>query len=154
MAVSLWRLDVVKVRFSARTYNPISIMIRWLTKCRFSHVCLILPNGKTIGSDMLGGVKIREERGKDQIISYRYVDAPDNVYQIAISKVGIKYDFNYMLGWLLRRNLEDKNKLNCNEFIYNCFLEAGVKLLNIDGLNRLTPRDLLISPLMVKENKR
>jgi hypothetical protein len=97
------------------------------------------------------GVKVRSHKEENAIV--RYVDAPAAVLKYALSQVGRKYDFRSFVGQILsglRLSTEDSGRDTCQEFVYRCFARYGVHLLNADEVANITPRDLLISPLMRK----
>jgi len=154
---------IVKVRFSTRLWNPFSIAIRLLSGSRHSHVSFLLHENLILGSSFLGGVQFREDDGKDNRVDVRYVVVPDDsaVLSLAKSRIGRRYDYLYLLEYLVFRlsfgliswGIEDDGRLVCQEFVLDCFKCSGIKLVNTKDIGVLTPRDLLISPLMLTKEE-
>lgn len=111
----------------------------------WSHVDIVLPNGKLVGA-IPAGVKERDNNLK-QYIRFK-VDAPNEIENLIISQIGKKYDWNGVLGLWIKRNWQDTDNWFCSELVAWAFKEAGKPLLRTEHLERITPRDLLLSPYL------
>jgi hypothetical protein len=127
--------------------------IQFVTWSWASHVDFVLPDGKLLGAlaiDQGGGVKYHDMKPLSEYARVeRYeIDAPDSVLDFARSQLDKPYDWLGLIGILTRnRRWEDDDKWFCSELVAWSFLQAGKPLL-IDTSYRITPRDLLISPLL------
>ena len=141
---------MITLQFS--TTNQIASKgIAFLTWSWASHVDFVMPNGKLFGALALengGGVQYHPiEKNYTRIERYT-VDAPDSVLDFALEQKGKPYDWAGIFGILSRkRSWEDESKWFCSELVAYSFKRAGLPLLN-DESYRITPRDLLISPLL------
>ncbi|MCX4187158.1 hypothetical protein [Methylophaga sp. OBS4] len=138
---------MIQLQFSAQK-KPGSWLIRRFTWSPFSHVDFVLPNGRLLGARGLGGVQVRNAQHFDAVGRFQ-VAAPESVLDFAKSQVGKPYDWGAILGLVARHDWQDKNAWFCSELIAWCFLQAGVPLLRSQQLQRITPRDLLLSPYLV-----
>ncbi len=145
---------MITLQFSS-TNALASRAIRFFTWSWASHVDFVLPNGKlygALGAERGGGVKIHDlQKPKHYTRIERYeIDAPDSVIDFALSQEGKPYDWAGVLGFVTRnRHWEEEDKWFCSELAAWSFQKAGVPLLNETSF-RVTPRDLLISPLLKK----
>lgn len=141
---------MITIQFSS-TNQLGSKAISFLTWSWASHVDFVLPDGKLFGSLAIkngGGPQIHEVRTNYSRIERYVVDAPDDVLKFAMEQAGKPYDWQGILGILARkRNWEDDDSWFCSELVAYSFMKAGVPLLN-EIPYRITPRDLLISPLL------
>jgi uncharacterized protein YycO len=136
---------MVTIQFSTSKGIP-SAAIRLFTWSWASHVDLVLPSGDLVGAIPGEGVKIHNtEYYKSQQFT---VDAPESVYDFALTQLGKPYDWAGIFGLVTRdRNWENDDKWFCSELAAWSFKQAGCPLLN-EVAYRITPRDLLISPLL------
>lgn len=132
------------MRFST-TRSPISWIVRKHEKSQFSHVSLVLPDGRLLGSVLFRGVCILP--GKTYKIYKDFeVLASDDVLKFAISQIGKPYDYKALLGFFLKSNWNDENAWTCSEFIAWSFMKAGYPLLNTVDCHTISQRDILLSP--------
>lgn len=109
-----------------------------------SHVDFVLPDGLLLGAVPDGGVSLRA--WSPPVRAERYtVDAHPFVLQCAQSQLGKPYDFVGVLGIGLHRDWAETDSWFCSELIAWAFQKAGKPLLRADHLDRITPRDLLLS---------
>ncbi len=142
---------MITVRFSAnRTFG--SRIIRAATWSEFSHVDFVLPSGSLLGAAAIGGVALREARADCTRVRAFRVDAPARVLAAAIDQLGKPYDWAGVVGMGLHRDWQEDDSWFCSELVAWAFQAAGRPLLRADHLHRITPRDLLLSP-MLKEVK-
>lgn len=138
---------MITLQFSAQ-HLPGSWLIRRFTWSPFSHVDLVLPDGRLLGARGSGGVAIRDQDEFSAVAQFQ-VDAPASVLDIAASQVGKPYDWEALAGFVSRRDWQDNDSWFCSELVAWAFAQAGSPLLRTTNLNRITPRDLLLSPLLM-----
>lgn len=126
-----------------------------------SHVEFVIDDNEYLGSDIDVGVqkvtdKYYENNTFKKIEYYKISvtkDQHEHIYQIANSQLGKGYDTWALIGNLFSRNWQKSNSWFCSELISYCFQIAGKPLVN-KKTNRITPGDLLISPLLIHCNKK
>lgn len=137
---------MITLQFST-TKHITSRVIAGFTWSWASHVDFVLPDGKLLGALAThGGVKIHEPLEMSRVERFA-VDAPDSVIDFAKSQLGKPYDWAGIFGLTFRRDWEEDDSWFCSELVAYSFAKAGVPLLN-ETSYRITPRDLLISPLL------
>lgn len=140
---------MITLQFST-TKHISSKAIRFFTWSWASHVDFVLPNGKLFGALATqdgGGVRLHDAENYTRIERFQ-VDAPESIIDIAMTQEGKPYDWAGIFGLVLReRNWEDDDKWFCSELVAWSFKQGGFPLLN-ETTSRITPRDLLISPLL------
>lgn len=139
---------MIQLQFSSQN-KPGSWLIQKFTWSRFSHVDFVLPDGRLLGARGHGGVQIREPELFPTLARFD-IDAPDSVLDHAMSQIGKPYDWPAILGFMAKRQWQDKNAWFCSELVAWSFQAAGVPLLRSRDLYRITPRDLLLSPYLKK----
>lgn len=140
---------MITLQFST-TRHPASALIRWGTWSWASHVDLVLPDGSLYGA-IPGGVRYHEASPLVTRAERYEVDAPLDELRIVIeSQWGKPYDWPGIIGWGLRRDWQEDDAWFCSELIAWGFQQIGRPLLRADKLHRITPRDLLLSPLLQK----
>ena len=140
---------MITLQFST-TRHISSKAIQFFTWSWASHVDFVLPNGKLFGALATqdgGGVRLHDAENYSRIERFQ-VDAPESIIDIAMTQAGKPYDWAGIFGLVLReRNWEDDDKWFCSELVAWSFKQGGFPLLN-ETTSRITPRDLLISPLL------
>jgi hypothetical protein len=158
------------IRFSTQK-DLISGAIRAFTWSTVSHVDIELPAGLkyadnrvTLRGDLVGA-RFNQDKGLSKGVSVRPHDynnvsreiymqtrtSPDldaKVYAAALSQVGKPYDLSGIINFALHRDWRETDSWFCSELVAWAFEQAGYKLLNTPDVNRITPRDLLLSPLL------
>ena len=143
---------MITLQFSSAKVNS-SRLIRFLTWSWASHVDFVLPDGKLLGALAVeggGGVQIHELHKPEYYtrVERFEIDAPESVIDFAMTQIGKPYDWAGIFGVIARnRNWEEDDKWFCSELAAWAFQKAGLPLLN-EVSYRITPRDLLISPLL------
>lgn len=131
----------------------VSTLIRKKTWCDYSHVDLILDDGTALGARTSGGVAIRPYNyAKFSAIALFTVDLTTEqkflIEGFAKAQVGKAYDYGSIAGILFHRDWRNTDKWNCGELIAAAFEQAR-PLLNISpDVDRIVPRDLLLSVLL------
>ena len=143
----------ITIRFVTEQ-DPISKAIRDVTWAPFSHVEFVLDDGSTLGAHASGGVKIRpidyavfsnEER-------YRVAVTDEQkavIVAYALAQVGKPYDFGDILGILVHRDWRKDDRWICSELVAACFEKAMPLLHAADHVNRISPRDVYLSPYLI-----
>lgn len=124
-----------------------SRVIRWATWSPFSHVDLVLDDGRLLGATARYGVTVRDPEPTSACARFQ-VEAPAAVVSMASSQIGRPYDWPGIFGYGFRRSWQAQDSWFCSELIAWAFQEAGFPLLRAERAYRITPRDLLISPLL------
>jgi uncharacterized protein YycO len=136
---------LITLQFS--TQNKIfARLIDWWTWGDYSHVDMVLPDGRWLGA-RYDGVKARQPYPVSKCMQVT-VEAPDEVMSIALSQVGKPYDFAAILGFIVHRDWQEDDSWVCSELIAWAFKQGGYSLLNADKVNRISPRDLSLSPFL------
>lgn len=158
--LDLSRERAVTLQFSTERAIS-SAMIRWFTHSDFSHVDLVLPDGRLLGarsaregSDTgIPGVAIRP-RGYADFSRTLQIRVATNlagpIYRWALSARGASYDMRAICAFGLARNWRDRSRFFCSELVAWAFEGGGF----FGGRNialppsRITPGDviLLLSP--------
>lgn len=85
-----------------------------------------------------------------RIVARRTVDCEPDVELRAVQwfagQVGRPYDWGAIVGMPFRRDWRQEGHWDCSEGWARAFEIAGFPLLEAGHLNRVTPRDLLLSP--------
>ncbi|MBE0471771.1 MAG: hypothetical protein IBX55_19955 [Methyloprofundus sp.] len=137
---------MIILQFTARRKIG-SWLIRQFTWSDYSHVDIVLPDGRLLGARLDGGVSIQPTGDFEKCLRVA-VDAPDHVIDIALTQIGKHYDISAIFGIIFRRDWHKPKKWFCSELVAWAFEQAGTPLLRTENFNRVTPRDLLMSPLI------
>lgn len=129
-----------------------SWLVKHTTRSEFSHAEFVLPESKQAFGAYLDGVSFRP-------LDYAHFDrevwftAPriDEALCWAVKQNGKKYDFSAIVGIFADRDWRDCNKFFCSELVALAFERAGAPILNPQFSPwRITPRDILLSPVIEK----
>ena len=116
------------------------------------HVQFILEDGKRFGACGGIGVGYMDTPTPNQIVGTYQVDAPDTVLEYALSQMGKPYDYGGVLAIATRiqrkRDFRDDRSWFCSDLVAYAFERGGVPLLNVDNVNLITPRDIMLSTLL------
>jgi uncharacterized protein YycO len=145
----------IKLRF-VTCGDLVSALIRDKTFCAYSHVEFVLNDGTTLGAHAEGGVAIRPANYDNftKIAVFNVPVATDEVkasiLAFAMAQVGKPYDFGAIAGLVLNRDWRNTSKWFCSELVAAAF-EQGQPLLRVaDSVDRITPRDVLLSLCLVE----
>ncbi len=147
----------VKLTYQFATEDSIaSAIIRWYTWSPFSHVDLVLPDGSLLGARLKGGVQIRQPGYAKFTKTARYCveveeDQANMLYNIARLQVGKPYNTRAILAFAFEDYPDAGGaSWDCSELQIWLLFKIGIKALNLnpEHVNRITPRDLLMSPCM------
>ena len=144
----------LKLRFS-RSNSIGSRLIRWFTRSEYSHVEAEHWLGYRIGATPFGVTKsyhnpVSQLEG-DGAYLYKYVTLSHEqslrFWTFLGQQVGKPYDWSGLFGFVSNRDWEDPDKWFCSELVAAGLVQVGVSLLS-EKPARVTPRDLLVSPLL------
>lgn len=142
---------MIKIRF---VDGPgfVSGCIKFWTWGEWSHVDVWTPTG-WLGARSDGGVQIRPWDYttviKEEIRVITLDDVTEaNLMQWFNSQIGKPYDYMAIVGMPFRQDWRSENKWFCSELVAAGFAQFGVQLLDVDHVNRVSPRDLYLSPLL------
>lgn len=144
-------MKTIVLQFSANN-GVASRLIRWFTWSPYSHVDFVLDNGKLLGAQTNGGVLVRAPDSYSKVLRVA-VEAPDAVLEYAQSQIGKPYDYSGIFGIILRSNWHRSKNWFCSELVAWSFQQAKHPLLRTENTSRITPRDLLLSPLLVRSSE-
>jgi hypothetical protein len=153
----------IKIRFVTED-SLVSKLIRIQTWCDYSHVEFVLDDGTTLGAHQ-DGVKIRPiDYAKftkiAEFVIPMTVEEKFIIMSYAQAQLGKAYDDSAIAGIVLHRDWRNTDKWFCSELVAAAF-ETAVPLIRVPGsINRIVPRDLLLSlrlraegDLIVPQNK-
>jgi len=128
-----------------------SALIRRFTMCDWSHVGFYRPSdGSTFSAMNDGrGVAWRTANPKAKLL---LLQAPkmEEAFAYALTQQGKAYDVADILGFIADRDWKTPDSFICDRLIFASFVAAGAPLLNhrYIPIEHLTPRDVLLSPLI------
>lgn len=144
---------IAALRFSRGAGLPGAI-VRMATWSWCSHVGFKLDDGRVLDATPEAGVSIRNAKD-DASTRYFHIDSTwlgqierERLLAFAMAQIGKPYDWLAIVGFGLRRDWHDDDAWFCSELVAGAFAYAGRPLLQADHLDRITPRDLLMSPLL------
>ncbi len=139
---------MIRLRFSAGT-GPAALLVRTVTWSWCAHVGFSLNDGFVLDATPEHGVDIRKTVD-DSTTLYFDVDVPhEPIMAVAMTQIGKPYDFRGCLGIGLHRDWQDEGYWFCSELVTWVCLKAGFPILRVDHVDRITPRDLLLSPHLI-----
>lgn len=143
---------MVKLMFS-RSKHPGSYLIRALTWSDYSHVEVLLKDSHIVGSNYPKGVEFFPlDRRVKEASAYLIceVDVDENkVRDFLTLQVGKPYDKTAIFGILMHRDWHEDDSWFCSELVCAALQYAGVDLVK-KPQNRITPQDVLQSPLVLR----
>lgn len=140
---------LIRLRFVTED-DLVSAMIRRHTWCDYSHVEFVLDDGTTLGARFNGGVAIRpaDYAKFTKMIEFVVPVTVEQKFQIlsfAQAQIGKEYDCEAIAGLVFHRDWRNDDKWFCSELVAAAF-EQAAPLLNVrESVNRIAPRDLLLS---------
>jgi uncharacterized protein YycO len=142
-------METIKIRF-VTCADLVSALIRDKTFCAYSHVEFVLDDGTTLGAHASGGVAIRPANydvfTKIAVFAVSVSQSQkDVIFSFAQAQVGKPYDFGAIAGLVVDRDWRDTSKWFCSELVAAAFEQAEPLLRVPDSVDRITPRDLLLS---------
>lgn len=151
--------DRLIIRFSGGGLGAPGKIIQWATWSWCSHVEFEIPHHVT-GAKLLGampgtGVAYRpiptgtdiEPRVERYVVKGGY-KFEDRVIKFAKTQIGSPYDWAGVIGYGIHRDWAEEGDWFCSEYVPWAWMKAGYPLLRADHVWRISPRDLLMSPLL------
>ena len=141
-----------------RGKSIVSLAIKFQTRSPYSHVAIELSGHEIYEAWHVGGVRRLRYRAEGHSpgtpVDVFRVDSPDHIDVDKVraflqAQVGKKYDFWSVGRFLSRRKAPANDKWFCSELVLAALEAGGCSLLHINP-SEATPRDVSISPLLVK----
>lgn len=131
---------------------PWSIIIRWFTWSKYSHVGLLFSDNEVIDATLRKGVSKKTlEEYKKKYKNIKTCSVPNvNEFETRVfaeKQLGKPYDWKALFGMLIRRKWTDENSWFCSELVAVALHKGGVTIIKKEA-SRVTPEDLLNSPLI------
>lgn len=138
-----------------RGKSLISRIIQVINWSPYSHAAWIDPlDGTVIEAWHRGGVThvkdISTNHTKGTEVEIYSVEGETEEYRQIIrhflkNQIGAKYDFAGIIGFIIRKNIQRKNKWFCSELIAQAYQNANLPILNLPS-NKIYPGMLVASP--------
>lgn len=135
-------MEHIKVIF-ARSPKPFSLAIRLFTWSHWSHVAVIMPDGKTV-IEARGGEGVVEthiNEFKRRYVEYKSCRLPvmdrQEAFRELRKELGKPYDMTAIYSMVFRRNWQETDSWFCSELVAHA---SG--LFRQDYVKRITPEDL------------
>lgn len=142
-----------------RSSSPLSWIVRWFTWSKYSHAGVVVDTSGSLDparpKDMdlyeaheFHGVRKRKLKGKWDLFSVEGVtrEKQAQVLDFFRKQSGKPYDWSAIFGFIFRTNWDKEDKWFCSEIIVRAFYKADLPLLRTNNFNRITPRDIQLSP--------
>lgn len=141
----------VKIRFVDRS-GLLSKAIKLWTWSDISHVEFVFPDGY-LGADFPDGVKVRPFNYCNPTKEwFGVIECTDTqakqVEAFARAQIGKPYSVLGILGFIVKHDFNKQGSWFCSELVYAAFQAAGIKLLNISDIDRISPVDVFESALV------
>lgn len=126
--------------------------IRWYTWSEAAHAGIQVADGFIVDATPNHGVS-EHDGMRGQVASYYDVQGltqkiEDRVWDFLEHQIGKPYDWTAIRGMAFHRDWHDDRSWFCSELVAAAFESAGLPLLRTNHLNRVSPRDLLLSPYL------
>lgn len=144
-------------------YRPKSLigkLIGFYTRSNYCHVGVLFSDNKIIDCHPGRGVKIRDFTEEDSKICEIYnISSQLKINEeksrfFAEKQIGKKYDWAGIIGFITKQTVEDRissQKWICSELLFEIFKKSNIHLLNVPSSWLLSPRDISLSPFLIKE---
>jgi len=144
----------IRLRFVGES-APFAKLIRfWTWDSKFSHVEFVFTEGY-LGARPISGVRVRPfDYIKPKYQAFATVTLEDSfedskmtqsVETFARSQIGKPYDYLGIVGFVIKHDFNDTHRWFCSALIAEAFEQAGCPLLDLNQLDRISPRDLTLS---------
>lgn len=138
---------MVTLLFSRRNH-PGSWLIRTVSWSEWSHVEVVLPDGRLLGAAAPHGVGFTSIDERMDIASHvATMDFPGDTeagMRWAEGQIGKPYDYTGVVGLGLHRDWEEDDAWWCSEFAGKFLKEAGFMPYRAEAIKRLTPQHLFM----------
>lgn len=123
-----------------------SRLIQIRTWSKWNHVAFVVDDGLVLGA-LSQGVCITKPDSTADTRDF-VINAPKFDWAWVYAQVGKPYDWTAIAGIALERDWTADDSWFCSELVATAFERSGTPLLRARQLNRVTPRDVSISPLL------
>ena len=144
-------MSYITVGFSHHAHSLISRLMAILPWQRYTHVILFSPRmdaaieasgyGNPSGVRYVDLERFNAEGGVIKRIPY---PDPTAVWEAAKSQLGAKYDWGFVWGWMLRKNLQRDDRFVCHELILWAAERAGKPIFRPEDAWKTTPQHLYL----------
>lgn len=142
-----------------RGITPVSHLIQWFTRSEYSHVSVVLPDGRQVEAREGKGVVMHPQFRPTVGEAVEFYALEDPLNELELShfmefvheSLGSPYDYR-MAGaflWRGKPSARSESAYFCSEWAYEGLLSAGRQLLRTRDAWRVSPRDFGLSPLLV-----
>ena len=136
-------MQTIQVIFGRSRWKPISVGIQMFTRCWWSHVGAIMPDGRIVESVGGQGVVITEladfkARYSETTTRHARCLSAELAYQILNAHIGKRYDNHAFWGIALATGWDDVSAVQCAEL-----LAAALGVHDEEILSGLVPKDIL-----------
>ena len=136
---------MITLLFSRRNH-PGSWLIRTVSWSEWSHVEIILPDGRLLGAAAPHGVGLSTYEERMSIAAHAAtMCVPGDMNTAAAwgeTQLGKPYDYVGVVGLGLHRDWEKDDKWWCSEFAAEFLVQGGFAPYRADAIQRLTPQHL------------
>lgn len=137
-------------------------IIRWFTHSNYSHVSLVLSDGRHVQAREWIGVAQFDrfnQSDKEEVDWFELViplaeEQVQRLYAFIRQTIGQPYDYRTVLSflWKGRPTRESQTAWFCSEWVYAALQAADCQLLRETEAWKLTPGDIALSPLIKATN--
>ena len=142
---------MITLEFS-RSPGLVGQVIRTATWSEWDHVSFVAPGGTLLSALPGRGVTLAP-RTAGAVWQRFEIGSPSAIYRRALGQIGKPYDWSAVIGIGLHRDWREEDSFFCSELVAWAFEVTGWPLLRADRLNRITPRDLAMSPLLIPADR-
>ncbi len=133
-----------------------SYLVRWFTRSQYSHAAIEIAPDTIIESWQGRGVQQVTIKDRSNVDHFEVEVTDEQLKLIEAflrSKLGKRYDYWGIVGFLVRLPLGTKDRWFCSELVFAAFRFAGVQLLLRVHPTAVSPALLAMSPLMAFKRK-
>lgn len=138
----------------------ISRIIRWRTWSPYSHAAWLCRDGTVIEA-WPGGVQwvsglLAQHKEQTTVEVYEIVGLTEEqrtrIETFLVAQIGKPYDYLAILGFMLRKPLQEPSRWFCSELVFSACQSAGVNLLARIPSWKVSPDLLALSPILVRHS--
>lgn len=143
---------MLTLRFTGGGLGLAGQLVQLATWSWCSHVEVEWGQDLVLGAHPDHGVAVTTAAAPRRLERYTLdlpLHAEARILEALESQIGRPYDWSGIWGWGLRRDWQDPAAWFCSELVAWACAKAGHPLLRAERAWRVSPRDLLMSPLLV-----
>lgn len=138
---------MIQLLFS-RSNHPGSWLIRTVSWSEWSHVEVVLPDGRLLGASAPHGVGLSTLDERMDLASHVAIMTFPGDFSAAAAwgetQIGKPYDWLGVAGLGLHRDWEAEDSWWCSEFAAEFLKQGGYEPYRADVINRLTPQHIFM----------